>query len=301
MTKALFTFVLLNVVAFLTVATLGTISYFERETLKREALELETAVKTVSDNLKWGEEVVWETPEDKKPLDFVVPQPTSARRLEDLDLELGELATFSRQRQAQLSLRYNELVSAQTRTDNVEGELAAQQRELKAATDKKAQLERSLSQAESELETSTATLATIKQNQTKLEGEIATLNSEITTYNNRLATLEIDLETRIQERDLAQTEYEKCRFGAAGGPSTGPIKGKRGKVMAVNSDWEYVVIDKGMVDNVEKDLEALVHRGQEYIGKLKVVRVEDAIAIAEIVSGSLEPSQEIQTGDTLFF
>ncbi len=144
-------------------------------------------------------------------------------------------------------------------------------------------------------------LAKAKTDKSELESRIAQLNSRITELNNELASLEIDLETRIQERDLAQTEYEKCRYGAAGEQTAASLKGKRGKVLAMNPDWEYVVIDKGMVDNVEIDLQALVHRGNEYIGKLKVVRVEDEISVAEIIPGSVAPSESIKAGDAYFF
>lgn len=304
MSKALTTFVILNVVASLAIVSLGTLSFLERKVVKAQTLELEATVQALSEQLQWGEDVAWETPEEKKPLPFSLPQPARPEDLSSLESALSDLVRFTNQRQAQLSLRHGELVSAETALKEVRENLVTRERELQAAQNQQARLTRSLEEAKGDLQTVEAETAKDRAAQARLENELAEKNTQITTMNNELASLEIDLETRIQERDLAQKEYDICRVGAAGtqnGQASGEIKGKRATILAVNPDWQYVVIDKGMIHNVEMDLQAFVHRGKEYVGKLKIVRVEDSLAIAQILPGSVVATDGIRAGDTLFF
>jgi len=299
MTKALTTFVLLNLAASVAIVALGTLTFMDRKALKAEALELESTAQAITDNLRWGQDVAWETPEEKKPLEFDLPESASADDLNDLDAALENMVRFTNQRQSQLSLRHNELVTTRETLVQVREAPMKQKRELEALKNKPDQLQRSLAEAKNELQKLEPQLAEAKSNRTEYNNKISDLNDSITNLNNQLATLEIDLETRIQERNLAKEEYDKCRYGT--GEDAAQIRGKRGKVLAVNDDWEYVVIDKGMVHNVETDREAFVHRGKDYIGKLKVIRVQDNIALAEIVPGTVKETDSIKAGDILFF
>lgn len=303
MSKALSIVILLNLIVSAGVVTFGTLSFLDREVLKTQAVELESSFQTLADELKWAEEVAWETPEEKKPLVFNLPRPQSAEELAALEDSLNEMVRFATQRQAQLSLRYNELVSTQDQLEQTRQTLATRQRELTAARNRQAQLTRTLEEVRGNLQEANQQVATANRDKQNLDDTISRLNTQITDLNNELASLEIDLETRIQERDLAQAEYDRCRLGAAGdddGPSE-DVRGQRATVMAVNPDWQYVVIDKGMINNVELNLQGFVHRGKDYVGKLQVVRVEDTVAVAAIIDGSVEPGDAIRPGDKLFF
>ena len=63
MGKALKTFIILNLLLSAGVIALGIKSFSERKVLKAEAIELQNTVSQLSANLKWGEEVAWESPE----------------------------------------------------------------------------------------------------------------------------------------------------------------------------------------------------------------------------------------------
>jgi hypothetical protein len=69
----------------------------------------------------------------------------------------------------------------------------------------------------------------------------------------------------------------------------------------VNDNWNYVVLDKGLVDELKPDLQAYVHRGNEYVAKLQVTDVKQGVAIARILPGSVAEGVTLKTGDTIFF
>jgi chromosome segregation ATPase len=301
MGKALKTFIILNLLLSAGVIALGIKSFSERKVLKAEAIELQNTVSQLSANLKWGEEVAWESPEEIKTNAFGFSQPTSSLGLAGLKEELDDIARFSTQRQSQLTQRNNELTTTKRTLVDTKDTLATRERELAAAKTQEENLKVALAKSKDDLSSGQRQVANLETDKRNRESAIRTKNADLTELNNNLASLEIDLETIIQERNLAQDDYDRCRLGAVGddGVATGEVRGAKGLVLAVNKEWQYVVIDKGDLA-IKPNYQAFVHRGKDFVAKLNVVRVEDKLAIAEIVSGSLE-GEGVKPGDTLFF
>ena len=215
--------------------------------------------------------------------------------------ELDDIARFSTQRQSQLTQRNNELTTTKRTLVDTKDTLATRERELAAAKTQEENLKVALAKSKDDLSSGQRQVANLETDKRNRESAIRTKNADLTELNNNLASLEIDLETIIQERNLAQDDYDRCRLGAVGddGVATGEVRGAKGLVLAVNKEWQYVVIDKGDLA-IKPNYQAFVHRGKDFVAKLNVVRVEDKLAIAEIVSGSLE-GEGVKPGDTLFF
>jgi hypothetical protein len=98
-----------------------------------------------------------------------------------------------------------------------------------------------------------------------------------------------------QERS-AQLDKESKRRPAGGGDP-----GIRGKVLAVNQAYNFVVLNLGGRQGVEAHTEMLVLRGGSFIGKIRISSVEPATAIGDIVSSSLARGVQVQTGDTVIY
>ena len=303
MGKANVTFVLLNLAICIAVITFGVFRFLEKEVMKATALELESTAKQVAANLKWAEIVPWELEEDKKQLGFVLSQAVEVGDLDGLDATLQDLVRFTNQRQAQLNLRYNELVQTESTLAQTRQTLAQRTQELRTAERQREDVTARLNKTRDDLRETRKNVALENRTKQGLERQIDDKNDEITDRNNTLASLEIDLETRIQERDNEVARYERCRLGAAGDQAENAkeVRGTRGKILAVNNDWEYVVINRGMINNMSPDLIALVHRGNEYVAKIRVVSVQDEIAVATIVDDSSVVGNNLVPGDTFFF
>lgn len=59
--------------------------------------------------------------------------------------------------------------------------------------------------------------------------------------------------------------------------------GLSGRIATVNPTWNFVVLDVGDRDGVVRDGVLLVYRGNDYIGKVKVVATEANTAVADIL------------------
>ncbi len=303
MDKALKSIIVVNLLLALVIAALGFSSFRERRVLKAQSLELEQAATQLAESLQWGEEVPWEQAEDRKELAFSLTQPASPGDLDQLKQELDELSRFATQRMAQVNQGHNALNHSSNSLAETQETLRTRERELTAALNQERQLTASLSEPRTQLAEARSAQSSAQTSKTNLEGQVTSKNSRITDLTNSIASLEIDLETRVQQRDTAQAQYERIRRGAMGmddGESSTDIRGTTATVLAVNPSWHFVVLDKGMADQIETEYVAFVHRGRDYVGKLQVVRVEGDLAIAEIVPNStVEPG--IQPGDQIFF
>ena len=79
------------------------------------------------------------------------------------------------------------------------------------------------------------------------------------------------------------------------------MNGLRGRVLAVDRNWNFVVIDLGDNKGVNANATMLIQRGGELVGKVKITSVEPSQSIADIIPNSVPPGVSVQAGDTVVF
>lgn len=129
------------------------------------------------------------------------------------------------------------------------------------------------------------TIDQVKSKLTELQTQFATLDQEKNILKEQLA--KIDGDKKKLEDQLTRRSQGKMPPGLTG------------HIMAVNPDWNFVVIDIGSNDGVVENAPMIVYRDGKLVGKIKITSVEPSIAIADILS---EWQQAIpQEGDTATF
>jgi seryl-tRNA synthetase len=101
---------------------------------------------------------------------------------------------------------------------------------------------------------------------------------------------------RTMEERVGQLEDERKRRIAA---SAKP--GVRGKILAVNHAYNFVVLDLGGRHGVELNTEMLVVRDGALIGKIRISSVEPATSIGDIITRSLARGVQFQPGDIVIY
>lgn len=104
------------------------------------------------------------------------------------------------------------------------------------------------------------------ENNKRLEAERVALNTELKTFSHKNQEL--------------QTELDKLRDPDA------EVKlpaGTRGKVVAVDPKYDFVVLDIGSNQNVVQDAKMLINRNGKLIARVKITHVEPNRAIANIM------------------
>jgi hypothetical protein len=79
--------------------------------------------------------------------------------------------------------------------------------------------------------------------------------------------------------------------------------GLEGRILVVNPNWNFVVLNIGDRQGVVSGASMIVKRGGELVGKIKITSVEPSTSIADIQPGSLGPKGgfPIQPGDVVIF
>lgn len=112
-----------------------------------------------------------------------------------------------------------------------------------------------------QIEQRLAEIAELRKEKEGLVAENTTLTRELRVVKNRLA---------LYEGDNQKVEL--------------PV-GLKGKVTAVDPEWNFVVLDIGEAQGVLERGEMMVHRDGKLVGKVRIVRVESNRSIANVLPG----------------
>jgi uncharacterized membrane-anchored protein YhcB (DUF1043 family) len=160
-------------------------------------------------------------------------------------------------------------------------------------------------QALYEIEQLKADLAQQKNIRADLEKKFNQAQSEMQKVQSQLKDLsdkKAELETKLKELDVKAKGVELGTIvvsgeGAGGATTTkGPAReqpGKaatalEGKVLVINKDYNFVVINLGGKDAVKIGDTFSVYHGNKYLGDVKVEKVHDAMSAAGFVSADLK-------------
>lgn len=77
------------------------------------------------------------------------------------------------------------------------------------------------------------------------------------------------------------------------------MEGVKGKVIAVDSKWEFVILDIGINQGAKQDGKLLVARNGKLIGKVRLTTVEPTRSIANIIPEMKQG--EVMEGDVVFY
>ena len=184
------------------------------------------------------------------------------------------------------------------------------QGQLTAATTK-------VSELNTQVETSTKDVADKEAQITQLKDTIAKINdpskaksmdpgapdlqakvAEMEIQLNELKTVREGLETQLKS---AQTNTDGLRRKIAMRESGESMNGLRGSILAVNHDWNFVVLNLGGNRGVNSNATMIVQRGGSTVGKVRITSVEPTQSIADIIPNSVPAGVIVQAGDTVVF
>jgi len=125
------------------------------------------------------------------------------------------------------------------------------------------------------------------------------VSTKFKEFQDNLVTL--DQEKKVLSEQLSKLSSEKKKLEDY-------IKNQRdgvmptgltGHILAINRDWNFVVLDIGQNQGVVEKVPMMVHRGGNLIGKVMITSVEPSIAIADVMPDWKK--EEFQEGDLVSF
>jgi cell division protein YceG involved in septum cleavage len=161
-------------------------------------------------------------------------------------------------------------------------EIEKQKGELQTAAEK-------IKETEGKLETTTKELADAKGAMQKVldalppgmtPDEVAPKLKEI---NDQLAVLQEEKKTLTDLLKSKVTEIARLNDVVNRKSKGLLLPGTEGRILAVNDDWSFVVLDIGSKSGLVENGKMLVTRGGTVIGRIKITAVEPTVAIADIL------------------
>ncbi len=188
----------------------------------------------------------------------------------------------------------------------VQGDLDVEAEKLKAQKNKLAQAEADANRTQAELdakvkkqqelavkleklpkdvkpETITEDIARLKKEKLEFEGQAEGKKKEVTAELDKIAGIQKRLDDVVRKIEERRKNFDRNSLTS--------------RVLAVNYDWGFVVIDAGKSTGLTQDTKLIVTRGAHTVGKVSVMSVENNAAMAAIVPNAVVNGEMIMPGD----
>jgi uncharacterized coiled-coil DUF342 family protein len=217
--------------------------------------------------------------------------------VEDAD-GLARMSAPLNQLVAAAAVQYTELQDTRQDLETTKQDLNMTKDELSRTV---SELDRSKAQVENlntSLNQKTAQLATMENRVDGLEQEKISLTIQIDELNNQIVQSEDDLRD-AQDKILTLEQTINLMDLEMGGRTRAIPKGLTGRILHVNPDWNFVVIDLGSDDGLVPEAEMLIHRKDNLVGKVIISGLSRRMSIAEVDANWTQGS--VKEGDFVVF
>lgn len=281
MAKALKVFVILLLVLSIASLVLGIQLFGKREILKGRTQKLEAAVASVVASLNAAKD-----PHIKEA--GVTINATSLSTYETMDGEIRRLQGLAENRYTELDNTYADLKRTTDELNQTKDELAQTRGQLEQAQQQIVQLNDTVTQKNAEIARQTDQIGQLEQDKAGLQVQIDDLNNTVAKMEDE----QQDLKDKITTLEQTVVELQNLTGENTGRPLP---KGLHGRIVVVNKDWNFVILDLGSNDGLVPNAEMLVHRGDKLIGKVLISGVTRELAIADIKADWIQG--QVKEGD----
>ena len=122
--------------------------------------------------------------------------------------------------------------------------------------------------------------------------------ADLTHERDELKVIKDGLEGQVKS---AQSQTAMLSKRIADRDSGVSMNGLRGQVLAVDHNWNFVVLNLGNRNGVNNNSEMIVQRGGSMVGRIKITSVEPSQSVADIVPNSVPAGIDVRPGDTVVF
>jgi len=200
---------------------------------------------------------------------------------DSMDSELNGIKQAAKIKQNDLVETRGNLEKSAEELGNTRDKLKVTRTELQETEDHIVELQTDLSQKSNELADKAEAISDLKEETSGLLGQVGELESELVAKAGDLSDWKADYASLKEDYDDLVRDMES-RSGDGKSSAPVDIMDVRGKILVVDSEWNFVVIDKGRNEELQPNVVFIVHRDQEPVGKIRVRKVQDNLSIAEI-------------------
>ena len=206
----------------------------------------------------------------------------------------------------------SELKTANERLANLDSDKKTIDSELQEAKSQANKATSTLTDVQKQVADKDAAIAQQKSDMEAKDARITELESKVNAVSQPTQGPSDELKKELEEKEILTTSLQtKLKDQEAKLSSLRESESKRrdklmrtgleGRILAVNSAWNFVVLSLGDRNGMINNAEMLIKRGTQLIGKVRITSVEPSTSIADIVANSVRSGLTVQPGDTVIY
>ncbi len=198
---------------------------------------------------------------------------------------VGQLVADITRVQGELDVEGEKLKAQKNKLAQADSETTRTQTELDAKVKKQQELAVKLEKLPKDVkpETIAEDINRMKKEKLEFEGQAEAKKKEVVAEQDKIAGVQKRLDEVTHKIEERRKNFERNSLTS--------------RIIAVNYDWGFVVIDAGKTTGLTQDTKLIVTRGALTVGKVSVMAVEGGNTMASIVTDAVVNGQVIMPGD----
>jgi cell shape-determining protein MreC len=199
--------------------------------------------------------------------------------------QVGQLVADITRVQGELDVEAEKLKAQKNKLAQAESETTRTQEELDAKVKKQQELAVKLEKLPKDVkpETIAEDINRMKKEKLEFEAQAEAKKKEVVAEEAKIAGVQKRLDDVVQKIEDRRKNFERNSLTS--------------RILAVNDDWGFVVIDAGKSTGLTQDTKLIVTRGALTVGKVSVMSVENNHTMASIVPDAVINGNIIMPGD----
>lgn len=199
--------------------------------------------------------------------------------------QVGQLVADITRVQGELDAEAERLKAQKNKLAQAESETTRTQGELDAKVKKQEELNKLLADLPKDVkpETISEDINRLKKEKLEYEAQTEAKKKEVTAEEEKIAGVQKRLDDVLHKIEERRKNFERNSLTS--------------RVLAVNYDWGFVVIDAGKTTGLTEETKLIVTRGMQTVGKVSVMKVEGRNTLAAIVPDAFVNGEVIMPGD----
>ena len=222
-------------------------------------------------------------------------------KLKDSEKLISDLQTKLKDAQGQIDTLNSGLQQEKTASQEALGKIEQLRIDLEQQKKSRSDLENKLDQAQNDLKKTQTQLKNLEFEKSDLETKVKNLEEASQSEGVELGKIKVVPEPAAPVTTAAKIQSRRMQAAPAPAPvpvasekkaKTLPLQSLEGKVLVINKDYSFVVINLGNKDGINVGNVFSIYHNNKYVGDVKVEKVHDSMAAAGVVSGDINKVSE---------
>lgn len=205
-------------------------------------------------------------------------------KLEESKKLLVDFEARFQEAQKQIALLNSEMIDERQAKDEALSQLGRLKMEMEQQKNLRSQLEDKLNRLEEVTKLAQSKLESLEDEKSDLQSQISALEAKKEELEAKINN--VQLGKIVVSPDKASAKKKKKEAARAKTKAAG-IDSVEGKVLVINKDYNFVVINLGIKDGVNKGDIFSVYSNDKRIGEIKIEKVHDSMSAADFLTNGL--------------